>query len=436
MKFFNTARITVLSVLSLVIAVLMTVIIANEFIIDEAAGSQPETHQLVRDARVGLASKVEWENNFGGSGDEYPVSVYTANGKLYIFGNTTSNDLDFSGGGVFASRLSEFGRTEKFVTFGIAGDELFSASLTEYGFMLAFGGEEQTMTFIDFELNTSDSTVLAKTEENTAYKICDVGFFENKYYIFRQAKNSSVSFVVCDILTTDGKVSSPKIFKQSLNLTYRGFFPGKTHITAFEEIGSSAGCATFAEWTVTGIIAYKRVTTSIKQSTLDIYPILNGWAVLSSGNGETFISVIGKDYSPIRKVYIDFPIPASGKLFHSYETNSLFAAVFIEGEISALFNLGTDVIDVIKTTVPSFSSMQLYSAAGGDVLTVCGAGKVNVAVITAKGITVTEITDGASSPMMARNGDNWYITFAAQKTSAIIGGNYGGYDIAVAKLKF
>lgn len=438
MKFFTKQRVIILSALTAVILVLVTIIVSSELsgvpLADSPASTTPD-HETVRDARVGLANYVEWENNFGGTGDEYPVSSVTLDGKPYIFGNTTSADLDFDGGGVFAARLSGYGKTEKFATYGSAGSTLYSATVLENGFALAVNGETPSVIFADFDLNAVSSVTLTAPESCT-YAIVDVGSYENNLYIFRQSSGSQPLHVVCDIISKTGAAVGQKIFKQTLDLTYRGFFPSATLVTAFAESGSTSSCTTFAEWTVKGNVSYNRTVTATPYKTLSVFPSPYGWLALNTANGETFASVISASYALIRNVIIDFAGVKSGELFYLSATVSFYASVYVEGEINGLFSLGGDITKATRVSLPSYASMYTYGTSTADVLALVSAETITLAVITSSGTRLTTMTDHSKSPVIMRSGDNWFLTFAAKEKAAIVGGNYGGYDVVIAKIKF
>lgn len=439
MKFFTKQRVVILSSLAAVILVLTAIIISYEIIGSPEASTPVDTvpaHSAERDARVGLAAMAEWETNFGGSGDESPVSSFTINGKPYIFGNTTSSDLDFpSGGGTFGARLSGYGRTEKFATYGGAGSTLQSASLLENGFALTVNGETDSAVFIDFELNTL-STLNLSAPESCSYDIVDVGAYGNNLFIFRQSSGAATEHTVCDIVSKSGTLVGQKIFKQSLNLAYRGFFPGNTLVTVFAETSATAGCVLFAEWTVSGNTQYKRTVTAAAFDTLAVFPAPSGWLVLRATGGETFASFIDQSYSLIRSVNINFAGVRRGELFYSSATSSFYASVYVEGEINGLFSIDAGITKATRVSLPSYSSMYLYGTSTGDVLALTSAETIMLTTLTSSGAATKQLTDYSKSPVITRSGDNWFVTFAAKEKAAIIGDNYGGYDVAVVKVKF
>ena len=99
---------------------------------------KPE-YSLVRKARLSLSDAIDLETNIGGSGDETLVEAYAYDGKLYIFGNTTSSDYDMTDaqGRAFMCVTDEDLSTERFSFFG-SGEKLERVIFGEGGFLRSF----------------------------------------------------------------------------------------------------------------------------------------------------------------------------------------------------------------------------------------------------------------------------------------------------------
>lgn len=59
-------------------------------------GEEPAVqHNKYREAEISLDPALTFTQTLGGSGDESFTDVYYENGRIYLFGNTASDDLDF-----------------------------------------------------------------------------------------------------------------------------------------------------------------------------------------------------------------------------------------------------------------------------------------------------------------------------------------------------
>lgn len=433
MKFFTRQRTAVLVTLCAVIAVLFSIIISTELLEQAAELAAAPVHNTMRDARVGLTKGIVWENNFGGSDDEHPTSALTANGKLYVFGITESDDLDFEGGGgAFIARISSFGSTEAFAVIPNVTD--IKVALVQSGFAIVCGGATATVKYIDYEGNITKSVELSHSAENCTYSIADVGFNQNRLYIFRQSSNyDGPSHIICDVIEEETIIASHTL-RQTLGLEYLGFFPTSVPVVALRELGSDVGCVTFASISASGSVTYNRVLSAHTYMPLSVAPSPHGWLVLSSDSGETFVNVVSYDYDLIRKVYIPFPAARSGKLYQSVNASKWFIEVRQEGEIGNLYSLDFDITVVNVTAAPSFSSLKFYGTSQFDVIAFSCATGTEI-YISEKDLLLQEISvPSASFPIIARFGSNWYIIFSAGNDSGITGNNFGGDDIVVAKI--
>jgi len=62
----------------------------------ESPTTVPPNHNPHRNARSANSPYLEWETNFGGSGDDTVVGAFMFFNEIIIFGNTTSTDYDFA----------------------------------------------------------------------------------------------------------------------------------------------------------------------------------------------------------------------------------------------------------------------------------------------------------------------------------------------------
>ena len=128
-----------------------------------------------RSARLSLSDSIDLETNVGGSGDERLTDVIAVGDRVYVFGNTESNDYDAtSGNGAFVSVLGADLNTVAF--YRPSDRKIAGVTLAEGGFLLALGdsgGVSLALMNYDGEVT---ATAPATDGEFAALRLTDEGY--------------------------------------------------------------------------------------------------------------------------------------------------------------------------------------------------------------------------------------------------------------------
>lgn len=226
MKFTKT-QVYIMALLGVVIVLML----GGIFLLDLVPNVQPVDvpdvkHEKVRLSRTSLNPHISRENSFGGSGDESVEGVFSYNNKLYVFGSTSSSDLDMdAGGGVYMAQLSAQLDTECFFQYGESGDTLVKALMCEGGYLLAVnraaGGSR--LLRIDF-----DGTQVADIDSSGMYqeKFEDLLQCSDRYVAVMSVHNSSTDIVSLKARVYDSSLSlvAEREFSRSYSTEYISLF--------------------------------------------------------------------------------------------------------------------------------------------------------------------------------------------------------------------
>lgn len=130
--------------------------------------TQPAQHKKLREAEISLEPNLSYTQTIGGSGDERVVETFFNDDKLYIFGNTTSNDFDFDQSGAFLAILDEYGSTLSFKSYQ---GELKAVTLFEGGFVMALDRSSPVAVAVDYMGDEIVATGLSTVSEEKTLDI-------------------------------------------------------------------------------------------------------------------------------------------------------------------------------------------------------------------------------------------------------------------------
>ncbi len=123
-------------------------------------------YQRIRSASPSLSASLIWEQTVGGSRDEFLVNAFKINGKLYVFGNTESDDLDMTGiTKGFMAILTDGGQTVNFLPIGDAAIE--NVSIAEGGFLVTTAYPSSKALLVDYDGKITKSLTLFSVPQIT-----------------------------------------------------------------------------------------------------------------------------------------------------------------------------------------------------------------------------------------------------------------------------
>ena len=126
--------------------------------------AQSQGYERVRPATASLSSTLKWEQAVGGSADETLVGAFSSNGKVYIFGNTSSSDFDMDGiKKGFLAILSSSGETINFLP--VSDSTIEQVSIAEGGFLALTSCPSAQALLVSFDGEITKSLSLNNQNE-------------------------------------------------------------------------------------------------------------------------------------------------------------------------------------------------------------------------------------------------------------------------------
>jgi len=164
-----------------------------------------DDYSTYRTASPSLSPSLKWEQTFGGTGAESLIDAFSLNGKIYVFGNTTSTDYDMTGiCGGFLAILKNTGETVSFLS--ITNDNIQKVIVMKNGFLAITYSPSLSAIKIDFEGQVTKTTRIFDKEESVIKIInCQEGYCVLSSYQTLTAK----------------KIITSTILDENLNLVYK-----------------------------------------------------------------------------------------------------------------------------------------------------------------------------------------------------------------------
>lgn len=251
------------------------------------AADTPYVHSIQRKARVSANENLSWEINLGGSGNEQPVAVFNLNNEIYIFGNTSSSDLDFagvSGNGMhgFGARLSLAGSTLEFTVFDFT---IAKAVPTADGFAVA--GNEGSVAGI--YLITRELVLTAKAEMSpaTALTACGLYIYDNRYFLFAESVDTvNKTSLLMHVYTVGLSLERERLFTHTYGLHLIEMLPyGNGYMLAANAEYQDYGYLSLIRFDLVNAPAYTDISLGYKYTPTGFVPISGGYAAVCDRDG-------------------------------------------------------------------------------------------------------------------------------------------------------
>ena len=255
-----------------------------------AQAEAPYEHSLVRDARPSLNPLLEYETNIGGSGDEEPVALLSQNGRIYLFGNTNSSDLDFAANQEgktqgFCATLAPNGHTEAFTVFPFS---LAKVIPTASGFAVAGNrGSAAGLYLLSSDLTVTGEATMPTTTPLAAKALF---VFDNRYFLLAESHDelTNRTSILLQTYTSGLALESTKAFAHTYSLSFIDLLPtGSGYLLAAAASFQARGFLTLARFTVLGEPAYTDFDLGYYYTPYSFTPTADGYAALSSREGKT-----------------------------------------------------------------------------------------------------------------------------------------------------
>ena len=250
--------------------------------------SEKPPHEILREARASANERIMWETNLGGTENESPVSVFTKNNEIYIFGNTNSSDLDFAANSQgktrgFGARLSASGRTLGFTVFDFT---VAKAIPTLSGFAVA--GNEGSVAGLYLLSDTLSVTAKVMMPPTHALTACGLYVFDNRYFLVAESFNeiTQKKTLLLHVYTTGLSLEREKVFSHTYSLELLDILPYKDgYILAAAADFQELGYLTLARFTTISEPAYTDLNLGYAYTPAAFLPLGAGYASISDRDG-------------------------------------------------------------------------------------------------------------------------------------------------------
>lgn len=403
---------------------------------DESPDETPKPeYSTLRKPRPSLSDALELETNLGGSGNESLTAAYAYNGLIYVFGNTESDDYDMTGlSAAFMAVLDEDLCTVRFSPLG-NGEKLEAAIPGEGGFLTAFSSEGK----ITLRLYGFDGALLsaAAADSATDAKFGGIKLLDGKYALITELAHSPLEKTKLFLQVFDYSLSITyeRIVSSPYSLSYLDCFETAGTFTLFfnssSDLSAQAGAALCSD-------ADEPEITYIDKGgnyrAFDAAPYAGGWVLsVIYQNGEGGIMLTGSDF---KKQAVTFHGPSPSDSATLYYADGLYYAGFY-GE-SAQETVAYNADFTAKRTLTQFDGLKsvtdclsgrgyaLFAGHDGSAITVIGSAETCYLKLGSQ---------NESGAKLIKSGNNVYVLAESSQTSADVGGNFGGTDIWLARLK-
>lgn len=389
------------------------------------------SHELVREARVSGNPYVDWETNFGGSGDEAPVAVISKNNTVYIFGNTNSHDLDFAGvqeGKTrgFCAQLSLAGRTLAYTVFDFC---VAKAIPTQSGFAVA--GNEGSVSGL--YLLGNDLTVTAKVSAPATHALTAVGLyvFDNTYFLvssYTDENTQKASLLLCAYSMALENIAT-QVFVYSYGLQLLEILPYENgYLLAANAQYQSLGCLVTARFSPGGTPAYSSVDLGYAYTPVSFLPFGVGYAALCDTGGKCELLLLNDKCERHGNMYI-CNTPNTNKKTLLYAGGAFYAYT---GEAVVRLKDNGEVAD----SVP-FAPLSIADFGQNDVAAFMVGmfeNRIDVLCLSEKKTAAVSLRVSASAAVVAVNPTHLLLCADAKQKGGDCGGNFGQSDVWVSKV--
>lgn len=174
-------------------------------------------HQKIRDGVISLDPALDFTQTFGGSMSEDVVDIFFINDSLYIFGNTTSSDLDFDNSGAYLAIIGKMGNTLGFFSYY---GTLVAVTLYSGGFVMALNRDGCPIAYaIDLSGSEIKSLALPCVRKESAL---DIKYISGGY-LFVTALSQEITTVTrlkLTMLTSELEFSGSVVTDEVYSLQY------------------------------------------------------------------------------------------------------------------------------------------------------------------------------------------------------------------------
>jgi hypothetical protein len=401
MKKLSTKQLKIIIALNVVIILLLVGVmifappLAAFLPSNPSGGGDPSdkeaVHSRLRAANISLNPSLAWELELLGSGEETAKNVFIKNNTIYIFGNTSSHDLDFDKEGVFLAIMDTYGVTKAFFVYGEKEDKLQRAIECEGGFLLAIEGSKAPYLLVV----DGNGLPLSKKSDfsNRKETILSLKYYQNRYFLFTNIEDNTTAVKSLRIYFFDENFNfvSSTIARDDYSLLLFDFVVISDKVIAFCSAYSEIGSHVVAISFVSGASAEIHEITDGNIKGFSVFD--DNYIFLTDENGSTFL-MVGMDFvvkSKINLLQQVFPIKMvqSGENFLIFLENTTY---FLTGKGEHLSSLekfsAVSEIETDTGVIVSGENMKINYYTGGRLVFVANVGSGENPMLASDGKTL------------------------------------------------
>lgn len=405
---------------------------------------KPKVHDKFRDPRITFDEDIFWETNIGGSGSETVENAYEISSKLFIFGNTDSDDLDFDGakGGAYISVLSENGKP---LAYFFYDGELIKSALHESGFFcLMKNGDDYEVLVIDLNGTVKTQKKLPLTDGETAQDfIIDYETGTVNIVIAVDTERLPNKRVQLLALSRDLEPLEGLVLPSAYPLEYVAILPRENgYLIAVNADGGKYDELILYEWNVSSdslYTAYECRVENKSYAAASFIPYLDGYAALIIDEfGVADILVVDYELNNPKIILLNESGACGGNIYCDNKSNYVFLSMG-DGSSKAYkmpldLSGKTELISfATQTEIDAFKFTKTDTFFGGR-----NAYSPVVSAIDGSGILQEKSFGSTTDKIKVLIPSNGFIFVICQSSgvSQTIGKNFGGSDIVVLKLRY
>ncbi len=394
-------------------------------------------YQLNRKARISLSEALSLENNIGGSGDDTLVTAFTIDEKIYIFGNTASDDYDMKGANnrPFLATLNEDLSILSLVFIGNDGYKLENACLAEGGFLCAFS----TLGSVKIATISYDGALINEKlcDKDTKARFLAAFVLDGKYAVVTSPYSSALSKGRLSLQIYDYELNLifERLVSSTYSLSYISLYEIGDEYTLFfkatSDLGSHLGIALCSQKRSEPTIKY--INPDNSYTPIAALPFNDGWAVQTiDNNGVGSVILLDFDFQ-VKKTLSKANNASNG--FFLFSDGTYYCGFYVDGKVN-LFVYNDDFSKTgKKEDCSSFEYLSGFHGGEDYALFCFTLGSFTHVIDGNEFCSLQMDCSPLSSVLPLRLGDNFYAVTSVNKTTADIKSTFGGSEVWICKLK-
>lgn len=412
------------------------------------ASTTPVDHNRYRLPRVSTDSTLEWENNIGGSGNDYAVASFMTADGFVVFGGTDSLDGDFAVAD-YSGFMIIFNDAGQPISYINLGGDIVKVVAYNGDFLVCVNEDNASKLLLVSSVGIVKNSLTLSTDASEQILDCYVDYFSSPalepFHAVTRYTNSTYN---CNelkiyVISSDFTLSYTRDFARNFNLEYVSAFSHSTGFYMFANIdGYYTTSLTYYSWTKSNFDTDNRDNLVI--STINSYKCNN---VIPVDSGRYALLITCSDGFPyIIDCYNHFSyydiIPLGNiraiNTYFASDQNYIYAYVYTAGDTATIYKLNSN-LNIVDTLDNLSDSTKVY---GHTVLPTgtlfCTQEKSYQAIVgqsnSGDSLVKKFYSTNETTISILTDGTNIILVGNSVGSSTTITENFGGSDIFILKV--